>query len=239
MMLCAAIVALLVLITVGLTAASALAENPPHCQPVTFTENSGNGPTYHVQICGALKTALAAHHWQLIVDGSPLQNGAVIFGQQIPTAPLWAALADYPNPNSEGWHCVQDGHLYSFDCISEYGFTYGGLWAFLTSLYRHPNPSTDYVDGELYFNQNSPNGMADTAQWEHRLIAVNDGQLNALVAPEFWKVSDSQANPPAPVYCLIVSGPRMGDQFPCTTQDQTSILDAWRSENVLPARIPW
>jgi hypothetical protein len=51
---------------------------------VVFTENSGNGPTYHVQICDALLKPRPGHQWELIVDGSPLGNGAVILGQQVP-----------------------------------------------------------------------------------------------------------------------------------------------------------
>jgi hypothetical protein len=59
-------------------------ERPPTCYPVILTENSGNGPTYHVQICDALKRPQPGHEWQLIVDGGPLGNRAVIFGAQIP-----------------------------------------------------------------------------------------------------------------------------------------------------------
>ena len=29
-------------------------ERPPTCYPAIITENSGNGPTYHVRICDAL-----------------------------------------------------------------------------------------------------------------------------------------------------------------------------------------
>ena len=59
-------------------------ERPPTCYPAVITENSGNGPTYHVQICDALRRPQPGHEWQLIVDGGPLGNRAVIFGAQIP-----------------------------------------------------------------------------------------------------------------------------------------------------------
>jgi hypothetical protein len=59
-------------------------ERPPTCYPVILTENSGNGPTYHVQICDALAKPRPGHEWQLIVDGGRLGNRAIIFGQQIP-----------------------------------------------------------------------------------------------------------------------------------------------------------
>jgi hypothetical protein len=59
-------------------------ERPPTCYPAIITENSGNGPTYHVQICDALRRPQPGHVWQLIVDGGPLGNRAVIFGAQIP-----------------------------------------------------------------------------------------------------------------------------------------------------------
>jgi hypothetical protein len=59
-------------------------ERPPTCYPVVLTENSGNGPTYHVRICDALLPPQPGHEWQLIVDGGPLANRAVIFGAQIP-----------------------------------------------------------------------------------------------------------------------------------------------------------
>jgi hypothetical protein len=59
-------------------------ERPPTCYPATITENSGNGPTYHVQVCDALLKPRPGHEWQLVVDGGPLGNKAVIFGEQIP-----------------------------------------------------------------------------------------------------------------------------------------------------------
>ena len=59
-------------------------EHKPTCYPVIFTENSGAGPTYHVRICDALPRPRPGHRWELIVDGGPLGNQAVIFGQQVP-----------------------------------------------------------------------------------------------------------------------------------------------------------
>ena len=59
-------------------------ERPPTCYPVIITENSGNGPTYHVRICDALPKPQRGHEWQLVVDGGRLASGAIIFGQQVP-----------------------------------------------------------------------------------------------------------------------------------------------------------
>lgn len=57
-------------------------ECPPRCERATISENSGQGPTYHVTICSAL-LPLRDHRWALIVDGGPLQNGAVIIGIKV------------------------------------------------------------------------------------------------------------------------------------------------------------
>jgi hypothetical protein len=62
-------------------------ERPPTCYPAILTENSGNGPTYRVQICDALRKPRPGQEWQLIVDGGPLRGHAVILGQQIPRHP--------------------------------------------------------------------------------------------------------------------------------------------------------
>jgi hypothetical protein len=59
-------------------------EHKPTCYPVILTENSGDGPTYHVRICDALRRPRPGHAWELIVDGGPLGNQAVILGQQVP-----------------------------------------------------------------------------------------------------------------------------------------------------------
>jgi hypothetical protein len=59
-------------------------EQKPTCYPAIFSENSGNGPTYHVLICDALSRPRPGREWQFIVDGGPLGNRAIIFGQQVP-----------------------------------------------------------------------------------------------------------------------------------------------------------
>lgn len=65
-------------------ATSSQTERPPTCYPAVITENSGNGPTYHVQICDALLKPRPGQKWELIVDGSPLGNRAIILGEQVP-----------------------------------------------------------------------------------------------------------------------------------------------------------
>lgn len=66
-----------------LAATVALAVAPLHCQHATIDENSGNGPNYRVVICTALKP-LEDQRWNLIVDGGPLENGAIIIGERVP-----------------------------------------------------------------------------------------------------------------------------------------------------------
>lgn len=71
----------------ALAAAAALVLSPavsaqpahlaPGCHRAVFTENSGEGPTYRVVIC--YFTHQNDTKWVMTVDGSPLQNGAVIF----------------------------------------------------------------------------------------------------------------------------------------------------------------
>jgi hypothetical protein len=68
-------------------AAGSKTERAPACYPVIFTENSGNGPTYHVRICDALPRPRPGDAWRLTVDGGRLARGAVIFGQQVPRRP--------------------------------------------------------------------------------------------------------------------------------------------------------
>ncbi|HEV2412715.1 MAG TPA: hypothetical protein VGS28_02815 [Candidatus Saccharimonadales bacterium] len=145
----------------------------------------------------------------------------------------------YPDPNGTHWHCQEYKSLYSWDCISGFGFLYGGMWAFVSDFYQHPHPSSDYVVNEAYFNQNGPNGMTKTAQWRHRLIAVNDGAVQGLVEPFDWRISAGDNNPPAPTTCLVLTGDQQGQQIPCTPLVQTSILDYWHQANVIPSQVAW
>lgn len=62
---------------------AALATGPTHCQHAVIEPNSNTGTPIHVLICDALKSS-DGEGWQLIVDGSPLQNGAVILGFPAP-----------------------------------------------------------------------------------------------------------------------------------------------------------
>lgn len=71
------------LLLAAVTGAGAGADPRPHCQRAVIAENSGQGPVYHVVICDALLPS-GGEGWSLIVDGSPLQNGAVIFGSVRP-----------------------------------------------------------------------------------------------------------------------------------------------------------
>lgn len=228
---CAAITALCATV-----ASSAGADPRPACHSVTLTENSGNGPTYrHVHFCDALKPGVN----YLIVDGGPLKSGATVFGSHASPSPSPSAVADYPNPNGPDWHCQEDGHLYSWDCITSSGFLYGGMWAFVSSFYEHPNPITDQTLGELYFNQIAPNGMSKTAQWRHRLIAVDDAAVEGLVEPFNWRVSMGNNNPPAPTTCLVLTGNQQGQQIPCDALVQKSILDYWHRAVEIPSQDAW
>lgn len=154
-----------------------------------------------------------------------------------------SASTGYVNPNGTHWHCQQyttpHRALDSWDCISGFGFLYGASWAFVSDFYQHPNPSTDYVVNEAYFNQDAANGMTKTAQWRHRIIAVDDPVQQGLIEPLNWRVSASDQNPPAPVTCLVLTGGNQGKQVPCSPLDQKSILDYWHQANVIPNQVPW
>lgn len=59
----------------------------PHCQSVIIYNNSGEGPNWHVQMCGyALDSPGADHIWGFVVDATPIQNRAVIFEEKIPVS---------------------------------------------------------------------------------------------------------------------------------------------------------
>lgn len=83
----AGLMALAFPLSLGGAQAPASHEPAPICQRVIISENSGNGPTYRVQVCGDGRSVLrwpgAGKRWQLIVDGGPLQDGAVVFGFQV------------------------------------------------------------------------------------------------------------------------------------------------------------
>lgn len=229
----------------------------PHCQHVLFDENSGNGPNYHITVCGNQLAKPATGELQFIVDGSPLQNGAVVFinhvsgpqptpspsnsGTVAPTAPRTAASGYKlpPDPRGPDWPCIEYGHLYSWDCITKSGFLYGGMWAFVSDFYEHPNPSTDYVVNETYFNQNGLNGMTKTAQWRHRVITVNDAAVQGVVMPLNWRVSAGNNNPPAPTTCLVLTGNEQGQQIACDPLVQQSILDYWHRASEIPNQDAW
>lgn len=68
----------MVILELALMGAAALT-GPTHCQRAVIEPNSNTGTPIHVLICDALKPS-DGEGWQLIVDGSPLRNGAVIFG---------------------------------------------------------------------------------------------------------------------------------------------------------------
>ena len=112
------------LTTLGLTlsgsSSASVADPVPHCVVGTFTENSGNGPTYHnVKYCN-----LTNNTNNLIVDGSPLQNKAVIFGQTV--AALTAQTMTKTQVNSLpslagcfGHHGVQLSTHIAYECIDQ------------------------------------------------------------------------------------------------------------------------
>lgn len=223
------------------TQASAAPANAPSCTTGTFTVNSG-GPTYKdVRFCNFTRTTN-----KVIVDATPLQNGAVLFGYHVAThtggnrlADRLAASNQYPDPNGPNWNCQEYKTYYSWDCIASSGFLYGGMWAFTSAFYEHPNPDTDYTVIESYLNQVALNGMTKTAQWRHRVIVVDDPAVQGAVEPFLWKVSAGDTNPPAPTTCLVLTGDLAGQQISCSPLVQTSILDYWHRANQIPSQDAW
>jgi hypothetical protein len=148
-----------------------------------------------------------------------------------------SAGTTYRNPNAPHWHCQQYNHLFSWDCISGHGFVYGGVWAFTRDFYQHPNPSTDYVVNEPYFTPGGPQGLTNVPHWMRRLVIVEDGQYDALIAPVNWNASQNALHPAPPVTCLFLNGAQVGHTFPCSSLDQKSILDYWYQARVISN--PW
>ena len=46
----------------------------PGCQRVIVQENSGNGPDWHLIVCGGMKPWRDGFRWVCVVDGGPLVN---------------------------------------------------------------------------------------------------------------------------------------------------------------------
>lgn len=147
--------------------------------------------------------------------------------------------AAYTNPNGPHWHCKEYANLFSWDCISGYGYLYGGTWAFTRDFYQHPHPLTDYVINEPYFTPDGPNGMTGVPHYMRRVVIVNDGSkaINALIEPVNWDASENTTAPAPPKTCMIITGPRTGHKYPCTQADVTSILDYWRQAAAITN--PW
>jgi hypothetical protein len=87
--------------------------------------------------------------------------------------------------------------------------------------------SADLTLNEAYFKASAPNGYRHVPQYYRRLIVVDDDQLGVPVEPVNWDVTASMVNPPAPLRCMILAGPKTGKQFRCTPLEQRSILDYW------------
>jgi hypothetical protein len=230
---------------VGATSASAT--GPTHCQPALFTQNSGAGATYHVTVCDALKVPATGKEWQLIVDGSYLQNKAVILGFQVPKTMTIASTSatTLPPPGGPDWNCQEYKSYYSYDCISSFGFLYGGVWGATRDFYQHPNPSSDYVVNEPYFMPNDSSnpaythGMTNVPHYMRRVVIVNDGSpgINGLIEPVNWDASQGDLHPAPPTTCMVLTGPNTGHMYPCTALDVKSILDYWYQARVVTN--PW
>lgn len=236
--------------TAAVAASASTSEPRPHCTVGTLTENSGQGPTFHhVHFCDFTSSTN-----YVIVDGSKLQRGAVLFGStntaKAPkVAPVTAVnrpvkpLIEYTNPNGTHWHCF-DLHpgFVAWNCISGFGYLYGDLWAGINDLYQHPSPDTNLVVGDTYFNPYFANGIpASDPQWYHRVILVNDGALHEVLSTVNWKVLATASNPPAPKTCMVVTGPasQIGKQLPCPALVKKSVISMWDHGSVIPNRVLW
>lgn len=78
---CAAGIATLLggVLVVPAGAAPAPKERPPVCTRVSVSENSGNGPDYHVHLCGTVFNSEREDGVYCIVDGSAWGPRAVVF----------------------------------------------------------------------------------------------------------------------------------------------------------------
>lgn len=228
-------------IITGATVAGA--DNPPHCTTGVFTENSGNGPTYHnVHYCSVNRFTN-----YMIVDGGPLQNGATIFGQHVSdpnkvnTASTLAALVSGAPlsrtvvnslPNLAGCfnqHGVQLSTHISYECIDQ-SVPGGALyWSANESNFnwdKHPDSGLLWLEASTLHpatDANPPNNKQ--AFW----VGIgHQGSFCSVVNPGYNEEPTMCALPGQLAHTMTARQQATYDQFESSMESINNIPDcAW------------
>lgn len=232
----AAAVALCVCFTFGglMAPASAAPSEPvPHCQPVQIVEP---GHTFNVKACDSgLKTPALGKKWQWTVDGSQLQNGAVIFGQQIPkglTAATASTTSTWPPRLAPCFnnHGVEFGTFKAWLCLHKLGGDPSGGFYFSPTVddgLNGVNPGGQMVwtklhaaDGNYYVweNYSEPWGSGDTTRANGRIIGIDEGAAGQCIVdfPD-WTVTPTECTP------VLDGGSTVEPTRPMTAIEQRSV----------------
>lgn len=194
------------------------AASPPHCVTGTFTENSGNGPTFHhVSFCD-----MTSNTNYMIVDGSALQNKAVIFGSHAgQTVSQFAALGHTAAGLSALKQCF--GHngvttpgLIMGDCIFQPSGLGGALyWSFNESSFnwdKHPGSNLDWVEASTVHmapDANPVNNKHDF--WTG--IARTGGNFCSVINPGYNEEPTMCAFPGQPAHVMSARQAASYEQF--------------------------
>lgn len=187
-------------------------DSPPHCTTGTFTENSGNGPTFHhVSFCD-----MTSNTNTMIVDGSPLQNRAVIFGSV--TSHKLTAVTPALSSLSQcfGHDGIKAPGLIMGECIFQPSGLGGALyWSFNESDFnwdKHPGSNLDWVEASTVHvaaDANPPNFKHDF--WVG--IARTGGNFCSVINPGYNQEPTTCAFPGQPAHVMSVRQQASYDQF--------------------------
>lgn len=194
------------------------AEPVPHCQVVTFSENSGNGPTYkHVQFCD-----VNSRTNYMIVDGGSLQNKAVIFGSHVKNTVTSTPLALTASSALTGiagcWgnNGVQLGPgLIGYECINQSGPGGALYWSANEANFnwdKHPSDGLDWVEAStvhLTPDSNPVNNKHDF--WVG--IARTGGNFCSVINPGYDMHPTMCAFPGQPAHVMSARQQQSYDQF--------------------------
>lgn len=180
-----------VLLGLGITAstsAGATAEPVPSCHSATFSENSGQGPTYkHVHFCDALKAGVN----NLIVDGGPLKSGATVFGSHVTASPATkAASLTGASPIAGCWNHngIQASGLIMYECISQPSGLGGALyWSANEADFnwdKHPGSGLLWVEAST-LRPTSDSNPVNTYQDFWTGIALPGGAFCTVINPGY------------------------------------------------------
>jgi hypothetical protein len=217
------------------SASASVAEQPPTCHTVTFEQNSGVGPNFHgVKLCDYRPGDTA-----LIVDGSKLQNGAVIFGGGAPAVATTATAATAATARGPG-------HIAG--CFGNRGVEFGTFSAWLCevklggdpsgSLYFTPsvddglngaNPGGQMVWYKLHAapnafyvweNYSEPWGTGDSPRANGRIIALDEGPAGQCILNwPSWTVTPTECTP------VLNGGATVEPMRPLTPMEAYSVAE--------------